>query len=111
MLSTTLTFAVLFALLAVAAAAVAIRAAARATEEAQALTKLRKKVEVVLEEHLVMTARLERLAGRVYQQARKPKVIDAEAETAGADADLAGALDPEVAAMLELQSAPTPQPR
>jgi len=112
--------AMLSALAAVAAAWVAARYALELAEAERALASCARVLKAATDRISIVEGRLDRLAGRVYSQARKrpPDDVLAELEPherrqfAGSDRSYAGVdqLDPELAAELALQGAPAVSP-
>jgi len=104
--------AMLSALAAVAAAWVAARYALELAESERTLASCARVLKAATDRISIVEGRLDRLAGRVYSQARKRLPVDDDEGARGADRSYAGVdqLDPELAAELALQGAPAVSP-
>lgn len=102
---------IIAASIAALACVLSVRAAARSEKAADDLEGKLRAVKAQRDELAAMSGRLDRLAGRVYQQSRRPPVSKRDtALTDPDDAHFDSDLDPELAAELALQSAPPVDP-
>lgn len=108
---------IIAASIAALACVLSVRAAARSEKAADDLEGKLRAVKAQRDELAAMSGRLDRLAGRVYQQSRRPPVSKSFAPEEP-DGDMGPSrhqvfdsdLDPELAAELALQSAPPVDP-